>query len=285
MSSASWNSLSVFYFLLSQPGIDLNIIDGDGETALHNAVDNGNEEMVRVLANKRDMNLDIKNKKGKTAKDIASSSGLHDLVDIIEEAEKNKKTASQRELGLPSQNEGLMKVAFDVGAMEQEDELKDLTIVCNKERIKCHKFPLVARSSVFKTTFTSNMEEKSKNEIKIKDSTPEAVKTMLNYIYTGQVTNIGNIVADVIQLADKYDLSGLQKICEKTLLDDLVVENCINSFILVDRYKSPKIVRDKVIQFFKDKSLDVVKTGDWKKAMGTYPDLITELVTSLVEKK
>ena len=81
------------------------------------------------------------------------------------------------------------------------------------------------------------MEEKLKNEIKIKDSTPEAVKAMLNYIYTGQVAdfNIGNIVADVIHLADKYDLPGLLKICEKTLLDDLVVENCINTFILVVR--------------------------------------------------
>ena len=78
------------------------------------------------------------------------------------------------------------------------------------------------------------MEEKLKNEIKIKDSTPEAVKTMLNYIYTGEVTNIGNNVADVIQLADKYDLPGLRKICEKTLLDDLVVKNAINTFILVD---------------------------------------------------
>ena len=98
------------------------------------------------------------------------------------------------------------------------------------------QIPLDARSNVIKTTFASNMEEKSKNEVKIKDSTPAAVKTMLSYIYTGQVTNnIGDIVAEVLQLADKYDLPGLKKICEITLLDDLVVENCINTFILVDR--------------------------------------------------
>ena len=79
------------------------------------------------------------------------------------------------------------------------------------------------------------MEEKLKNEIKIDDSTPDAIKTMLKYIYTGQVTgNIGDILADVLQLADKYDLPGLQKICEETLLDDLVVHNAINTLILVD---------------------------------------------------
>ena len=80
------------------------------------------------------------------------------------------------------------------------------------------------------------MEEKLKNEIKIDDSTPDAIKTMLKYIYTGQVTgNIGDILADVLQLSDKYDLPGLKKICEKTLLDDLVVKNAINTFILVDK--------------------------------------------------
>ena len=72
--------------------------------------------------------------------------------------------------------------------------------------------------------------------MEIHDSIPAAVKTMLTYIYTGQVTDdIGGIVEHVLDLANKYDLQGLKTICEKILLDDLIVENSINTFILVDR--------------------------------------------------
>ena len=83
------------------------------------------------------------------------------------------------------------------------------------------------------------MLEKKKSQMEIHDSIPAAVKTMLTYIYTGQVTDdIGGIVEHVLDLANKYDLQGLKNICEKVLLDDLIVENSINTFILVDRYLS-----------------------------------------------
>ena len=80
------------------------------------------------------------------------------------------------------------------------------------------------------------MLEKKTNQMEIEDSIPAAVKTMLTYIYTGQVTDdIGGIVEHVLDLANKYDLQGLKDICEKILLDDLIVKNIINTFILVDR--------------------------------------------------
>ena len=50
------------------------------------------------------------------------------------------------------------------------------------------------------------------------------------------------------------------------------------------RYKCSTVARGTVVKFFKEKSGEVIKTEDWKKAMATYPDLITELVASLTEK-
>ena len=65
----------------------------------------------------------------------------------------------------------------------------------------------MARSSVFETTFSSDMREKVDNVVTIDDSTPAAIETMLDYIYTGKVTaNIADIVVDVLQLGNKYDL-------------------------------------------------------------------------------
>lgn len=91
MCSTVYNTKNIFYFLLSQPGVDVNITSNDGNTALHLAAFLGIEEKVRVLANKDDINLEIKNKWGKTAKDVAAKGGHGGVVSIIEEAEKRKK--------------------------------------------------------------------------------------------------------------------------------------------------------------------------------------------------
>ena len=43
-------------------------------------------------------------------------------------------------------------------------------------------------------------------------------------------------MADLLHLSDKYRLDILKRACEKTLVDDLVVDNAINTIILADRW-------------------------------------------------
>ena len=60
---------------------------------------------------------------------------------------------------------------------------------------------------------------------------------MVDYIYTGLIpTNIGDMAEDLLHLADKYGLGCLKRACEKSLLDDLAVENAINTMIYADRW-------------------------------------------------
>ena len=80
------------------------------------------------------------------------------------------------------------------------------------------------------------MNEKDKNKLEINDASPEAVKVMLDYMYTGTVpTNISNIVVDLLHLADKYGLGSLKKACERCLMEDLCAENAVNTMIYADR--------------------------------------------------
>ena len=74
--------------------------------------------------------------------------------------------------------------------------------------------------------------------MEIPDASPESVKGMIGFMYSGKLptTNINDIVADLLHLADKYRVASLKKACEKCLLDLLAVENTVNTFILVDRW-------------------------------------------------
>ena len=80
------------------------------------------------------------------------------------------------------------------------------------------------------------MTEARDNKMKIQDVSPEAVKGMVEFMYTGNTpSNIGDMVEDLLHLAEVYKVGSLKRACERRLLDDLAVENAVNTFILVDR--------------------------------------------------
>ena len=80
------------------------------------------------------------------------------------------------------------------------------------------------------------MEEMKTNQLEIPDASPDSVRAMINFMYTGKVpSSLSGIVSDLLHLAEKYKLGSLKKSCERGLLDDLAIENTVNTLILVDR--------------------------------------------------
>ena len=63
--------------------LDINAIDGDGLTALHHAVLNGYTHIVRALLARHGINIDIKDKNGKTPLQVARELGFDELVQLL----------------------------------------------------------------------------------------------------------------------------------------------------------------------------------------------------------
>jgi ankyrin repeat protein len=66
--------------LLLKGNFDVNAKNNDGDTALHVAVDNNNVEIVRTLLTNPTIDIKIKNKKDKTARDLARGNEMKKLV-------------------------------------------------------------------------------------------------------------------------------------------------------------------------------------------------------------
>ena len=132
------------------------------------------------------------------------------------------------------------------------------------------------------------MDEMKNNTMEIPDASPAAVRAMTSYMYTGKLptTNINNIEADLLHLADKYKVAILKKACEKCLLDLMAVENTVNTLILVDRYKCSPHQRSKVLDFFRENAAAILNYGDWTTALetGNYAGLFTELFALVICK-
>ena len=75
-------------FLLSLPGIDVNLTTGCGDTALKAAAINNRKEIVRELLKRSDIRPDIKNCWGETPRYEALFEGHMEIAKMIEEKER-----------------------------------------------------------------------------------------------------------------------------------------------------------------------------------------------------
>jgi len=128
------------------------------------------------------------------------------------------------------------KILDDVASLHKEIELSDFTFFVEKEEFPVHKALLAARSPVFFKMFTVDMQEKSGKMQEILDIGKEAFEEFLRFIYTGEVVNLEENVEDLLVLADRYEVSDLQKVCESNLLTNLNVSNAKEVFQIAHRY-------------------------------------------------
>ena len=58
--------------------------------------------------------------------------------------------------------------------------------------------------------FDHDMEEKKNSRVEVKDVEPEVMAELLRFIYTGKVTTIDSMAAELLAAADKYALERLK---------------------------------------------------------------------------
>ncbi|XP_015112521.1 speckle-type POZ protein [Diachasma alloeum] len=158
-------------------------------------------------------------------------------------------------------------------------QFSDVSIMAGDEKFSAHKNILTARSSMFAAMFKhEEMEENRTNEVKIENMDSKVVKGMLEYIYTGEVTNVQDIVHGLLEAAERYDLSGLKAMCLDTLCSLVNNDNSAETLILADRYRGDKL-KQYAIKFIKEHLQEVVKTEGFKKLSDSA--LLRELICSM----
>ena len=70
---------------LCENGADVNARNKDGDTCIHLAVINEHTKVVKYLLEREDVNLEVKNKKGKTAADLANERGYLSMIKLFKQ--------------------------------------------------------------------------------------------------------------------------------------------------------------------------------------------------------
>ena len=106
--------------------------------------------------------------------------------------------------------DGSNSLSSDLSDAFKSTDFTDMTIVCDKREFHCHKFMLAARSEVFAAMLRHEFLEKQSSRVDVKEIDAETMELLLNYIYTGRVTDFKSVsVVELFKVSIKYYINPL----------------------------------------------------------------------------
>ncbi|XP_043274873.1 speckle-type POZ protein-like [Venturia canescens] len=117
----------------------------------------------------------------------------------------------------------------------------DITLVLRDQKYSAHKTILAAQSKVFERTFATAMKEQKENCVKVIDTDEEVFAKFLNYLYTGELTDLKKNVEKMIVVADYYQIDHLKTICENLMMANLCEKNIVQYVIIANELNCSKL--------------------------------------------
>ncbi|KAJ9186348.1 hypothetical protein P3X46_001928 [Hevea brasiliensis] len=116
-----------------------------------------------------------------------------------------------------------------------------------------HRVILSLWSIPFAKMFTNGMRESSSSEVSLSDVSPEAFKIMLDFMYSGEISledtmDFGNLLLQLLLLADKFGVTLLYQECCKTLLECLSEDSECPILLAVSSLPSCKLIEETCVR-------------------------------------
>ena len=115
--------------------------------------------------------------------------------------------------------------------------------------------------------------EKTTNDVEEKDFKPDTVKIFLLFLYSDKVDNPALYSVDLLLLADKYNVKGLSKACEKALVKTIDKSNALKILSTVSLINAPLLIKQTAGFIFKNLD-DLEGTPNWNKLARNNPEAL-----------
>ena len=89
----------------------------------------------------------------------------------------------------------------------------------------------------------NEMDESKTGIIKITDASNDAVRALVNYMYTAEALLDENMGCALLVLAEKYMVKHLKEYCEKFLSSQLYWENSLKSYAFAHQHNAKQLLQ------------------------------------------
>lgn len=153
---------------------------------------------------------------------------------------------------------------------------------------RAHKLILEANAPALARLFECNdIGTTTSSKVHVRDTSVEAFRFILQYIYGGSPPSQADVLKygkEIIEAANRYDLSGLKLEIERALVEARVIDvsNCID-FIYFAHDNSCLELKKYAISYFVSRSKDVLYNSDHAERLKDSPELMYETLCSVMQ--
>uniref|UniRef100_A0A8C7Z2T6 Kelch-like family member 4 n=1 Tax=Oryzias sinensis TaxID=183150 RepID=A0A8C7Z2T6_9TELE len=109
----------------------------------------------------------------------------------------------------------------------QHKQLCDVLLIAGEHKIPAHRLVLSAVSDYFAAMFTSDVREAKQEEIKMEGVDPEALKSLVQFAYTGVLELKEETIESLLAAACLLQLPQVIQVCCSFLMKQLHPSNCL----------------------------------------------------------
>lgn len=120
--------------------------------------------------------------------------------------------------------------------MRKNEVLCDVVLRVQGKDFKAHRSILSAASDYFRGVFTNEMKEEKQTVLEYDDFEPELIDTILNFMYTGEISLSEDIAEDIVAIADYLIIPSLKEIGTLFLQKQVTSYNCFALYVFSKRY-------------------------------------------------
>ena len=142
-------------------------------------------------------------------------------------------------------------------------EFNDVTIRVGAECISANRMVLACFSKFFESMFRSPLKEKYQNSVEIKELDGEAVKAVIEFIYSGKIVVRSNNVLALLGVAEFLQIDEVKKTCFDYMVSSLTVDSCLNVVKAAVLYNNPSSLQQ-TYQFISERFAKIVATENFK---------------------
>jgi len=125
-------------------------------------------------------------------------------------------------------------------------------VICTEDadaELQCHRACLATVSPVFDRMLASRMQEGVEQRIVLRNASSNAARFLMEYVYRVYTDSLPEaalsdfqVVRELMQLADQYDIKGLLSLCAKSVVESMAPTNFSDAIKLLGAYSGHPMV-------------------------------------------
>ena len=174
-------------------------------------------------------------------------------------------------------------VLADLGALLDDVDTADVTLVVGDCDFRAHSLVLSARSRMLKALLSRDAAESRRVELDGVD--PEVFKLLLRHLYTGELpegdADTPEMHQHLLEAADRFGVPSLLQASQHALIVGLSVESVGYTLVLAEKH-SVKELKAAALRYVSSHGKEVTETEGWRHLTAAAPLLQTEALRAVL---